>query len=124
MKIIMIACVLCFSMSNVIGQTETPKEIPAIKVPDFADASVKSFYQSYADHLIKCVGAIREKDEAKARGLFKNPGEQLVAKEKTLSKEVVKNAAEKKKYMEFAAQVYPYLKEVQNSAYYKKIYGK
>jgi hypothetical protein len=111
-------------LNNAFTQNERSKEILAIKVPDFAGAGVKSFYQSYADHLIKCVKAIREKNEVKATALFKNPGEQLVAKEKTMSKEVVKNAVEKQKYMEFAAQVYPYVKEVQQSAYYIKIYGK
>jgi len=93
-------------------------------VPDFVGAGIKSFYQSYADHLIKCIKAIREKNEVKAKALFKDPGEELVTREKELSKEVVKNPVEKQKYMQFAAQVYPYIKEVQQSEYYKKMYGK
>ena len=123
MKTIILAFALNLFMSNAFTQNQSSKEIPVIKVPDFTGAGVKSFYQSYADHLIKCIKAIRGKDEAKAKALFKNPGEQLVAKEKTLSGEVVKNPAEKQKYMEFAAQVYPYIKEVQQSDYYKKMYG-
>jgi hypothetical protein len=124
MKSLIIFYALCFCVSNGFTQDVIPKETLKIEVPGFADAGVKRFYQSYADHLIKCIKAIREKDEAKAKSLFKNPGEQMVAKEKTISKEVVKNPVEKKKYMEFAAQVYPYLKEVEQSAYYKKMYGK
>ena len=124
MKTIILAFTLCFFMSNAFTQNERPKEITAIKVPDFAGVGVKSFYQSYADHLIKCVKAIREKNEAKAIALFKDPGEQLVTREKVMTKEVVKDAVEKQKCLQFAAQVYPYVKEVQQSEYYIKIYGK
>ena len=123
MKIMTLAFAICLFMNQAVAQNEPPKEILAIKVPDFADATVKSFYQSYADHLIKCVKAIREKNETKATALFKDPGKQLVAKEKSLSKEVVKNAVEKQKYLQFAAQVYPYIKEVQQSEYYERMYG-
>jgi len=124
MKTIILTFSLCLFMSNAFAQNETSKETPVIKVPDFADPVTKSFYQSYADHLIKCIKAIREKNESKTRALFKNPGEQLVDREKKISKEVVKNTVEKQKYMQFAAQVYPYLKEVEQSEYYKKMYGK
>jgi hypothetical protein len=48
----------------------------------------------------------------------------LVAREKIITKEVIKNAAEKQKYFQFAAQVYPYLKEVEQSTYYQKLYDK
>ncbi len=94
-----------------------------IKVPDFADPQVKIFYNAYAGHLIKCVEAIRQKDEAKATALFKNPGAQLVKQEKKLAKELVKNPVEKQKYLQFAEQAYPYLKEVKESAFYKKVSG-
>jgi hypothetical protein len=124
MKLTILAFSLCLFTSNAFTQNQTSKKIPVIKVPDFAGAGVKSFYQSYADHLIKCIIAIREKNEVKAKALFKDPGEQLVAREKTLSKEVIKNAVEKEKYMQFAAEVYPYVKEVQQSEYYKKMYGR
>lgn len=124
MKIVILAFAFCLFMSNAFTQNETSQKNPVINVPDFADAGVKSFYQSYADHLIKCIKAIRAKDEATTKALFKNPGEQLVAREKNLSQEVVKNAAEKQKYMQLATQVYPYLKEVEQSEYYKKMYGK
>jgi hypothetical protein len=124
MKKIMLAFMLCFFMNNAFAQNETAKEIQLIKVPDFADAEVKSFYQSYADHLIKCIKAIREKNEAKTMALFKNPGEHLVAREKIISKEIVKNTVEKEKYAQFAAQVYPYIKELENSECYKKMYSK
>ena len=93
-------------------------------MPDFADPATKSFYHSYADHLIKCIEAIREKNEARAITLFKHPGEQLVAREKIIAKEVVKNAIEKEKYVQLAAQVYPYIRELEASAYYIKSHGK
>ena len=112
-----------FTQDTTFQKTNTQNTI-SIKVPDFADPVAKSFYQSYADHLMKCIKAIREKNETKVIALFKDPGEQLVAREKIISKEVVKNAVEKKKYMEFAAQVYPYIKEVEQSEYYKKMIGK
>ena len=124
MKTIILTITLCLFVSNAFTQNETSQETPFIKVPDFADPGVKIFYQSYADHLIKCIKAIREKNEAKAKALFKNPGEQLVAREKIISKETAKNAVEKQKYMQFAAQVYSYIKEVEQSEYYKKIYHK
>lgn len=114
----------CLFIANAMGQTGTPNNIPAINVPAFASAEVKKFYQSYADHLLKCILAIREKNETKAIALFKNPGEQLVAREKIISKEVVKTPLEKQKYIQFAEQVYPYLKEIAHSEYYIKIYGK
>lgn len=94
-----------------------------IKVPDFADPQVKTFYNAYASHLVKCVEAIRQNDDAKATALFKKPGAQLVEQEKKLAKELVKNPAEKQKYVQFAEQAYPYLKEVKESAIYKKVSG-
>ena len=124
MKKFILVFAACLFMQDAFTQNPTSKEITEIKVPDFAGEGVKSFYQSYADHLLKCVKAIREKNEVKTKALFKDPGEKLVAREKILSQEVVKSPVEKQKYMEFATQVYPYLKEVQQSEYYKKIYGK
>ena len=124
MKKALVVFAVCFFMQNAFTQNETSKEIVEIKVPNFAGAGVKSFYQSYADHLIKCIQAIREKNEVKTKALFKDPGEKLVAREKIISQGVVKDPVEKEKYIEFAKQVYPYLKEVQQSDYYKKIYGK
>jgi hypothetical protein len=116
-------CVLGFSQDTA-GQKARSQNITTIKVPDFADPGIKSFYTTYSKHLLKCIAAIREKNEAEAIRLFKDPGEQLVAREKIIAKELVKNAAEKQKYMELASQVYPYIKELEQSAYYKKIYGK
>jgi hypothetical protein len=124
MKPIVFTLALCLFMSAAFTQNEKLKEIPAIEVPDFADAGVKSFYRSYADHLIKCIKAIREKNEAKAKALFKDPGEQLVTREKIIAKELVKKADEKQKYARFAADVYPYIKEVERSEYYIKMYKK
>ena len=95
----------------------------SIKVPDFAEPEIKNFYTAYSDHLIKCIQAIREKNGAKVIDLFKNPGEQLVARERILAKEVVKDPVEKQKYMQYAAQVYPYIKEMERSVYYQKMYG-
>jgi hypothetical protein len=120
---------LTLSLFVTFAFTQTPSEgagsqtAVGIKVPDFADPEVKSFYQAYADHLIKCIQAIREKDEAKVTALFKDPGEQLVAREKTLNKELVKNSVENQKYMQFAKEAYPYIKEVERSVYYQKMYG-
>lgn len=124
MKIITLTFLLCLSIGSVFAQNKTSKEILVIKVPDFADPITKDFYQSYATHLINCIGAIREKNEAKAIALFKDPGEELVAREKIITKEVVKDPVEKQKYILFAAAVYPYIKELQGSAYFKKTYGK
>lgn len=128
MKKMILSCIISFLFSNAFPQniesTKTNSQNPInIIVPDFADPEVRKFYYEYSNHLVKCVEAIRQKDEAKVTGLFKNPGEQLVAREKILAVKVVKNAGEKQKYMKFAAQVYPYIKEVEQSAYYQKLYG-
>ena len=129
MKTIFLTLALCLFMTSAFAQNTAAKQTSlqsagVIKVPDFADPGVKSFYQAYADHLIKCVQAIREKNEAKATALFKNPGEQLVAREKILGKELVKDVVEKPKYMQFVAQIYPYIKELEGSAYFQKTYPK
>jgi hypothetical protein len=115
--------IFLIALSAFVFLTASSQNSINIKVPDFADAKVKAFYARYADHLIKCVEAIRQKDENKVAALFRNPGEQLVAEEKILSPKVVKDPVEKKKYLEYATQVYPYLKEVENSTYYQKMYG-
>jgi hypothetical protein len=121
---------LTLSLFTTLAFTQIPSEeaesrnVAAIKVPDFADRGVKSFYQAYSDHLLKCIQAIREKDKAKVTALFKDPGEQMVAREKTLAKDIVKNSVEKQKYLQFAEDIYPYIKEVEQSVYYKKMYGK
>jgi hypothetical protein len=108
--------VLCLIQASAFAQR-------SIDVPNFADASVKTFYQTYSAHLLKCIAAIREKNEAKAIALFKDPGEQLVAREKIIAKNLATKPAEKQKYLQYAIQVYPYLMEVEASEYYRKIYG-
>lgn len=123
MKIIF-AFTLSLFVSSAFSQNSASKSAITIKVPDFAQPHIKTFYTEYSNHLIKCIQAIREKNEAKATALFKNPGEQLVARSKILEKEVVMNPVEKQKWMQYAAQVYPYIKELERSSYYQKMYGK
>ncbi len=125
----MLTLTLCLFFTSAFSQnTETKKALSqspiTINVPDFSDPGVKKFYTAYSSHLIKCIEAIRQKNEAKVTALFKNPGEQLVSDEKILAPKVVKNPVEKQKYMQFAAQAYPYIKEVEQSIYYQKMYGK
>ncbi len=48
----------------------------------------------------------------------------MVAKSKIIEKKVIMNPVEKKKWMLFAAQVYHYMKEMERSTYYQKLYGK
>ncbi len=128
MKTLILTLTLSFfnivAFTQIASREASSQSIVSIKVPDFADPEVKTFYQAYADHLIKCIQAIREKNETKVTALFKDPGEQLVAREKTLTQDVVKNSVEKQKYFQFAEQVYPYIKEVERSVYYQKMYGK
>jgi hypothetical protein len=123
MKTTLLALLFCLSLNTIFAQADTTKKNLVIRVPDFADPATKKFYRSYADHLIKCVVAIREKNESKVTALFKNPGAELVAKEKKLAVELFKDPVEKPKYLQFAAEAYPYLKEVKESVYYKKLYG-
>ena len=127
MKTFILTLTLCFFITSAFNQTKTKDNIPdaiSINVPDFADPEVKAFYQAYSDHLIKCIQAIHEKNESKVTALFKDPGEKLVNREKILVKELFKDPVEKQKYLAFAEQAYPYVKEVQQSTYYKKMYGK
>ena len=116
MKTLIVSLALCLINTFAVAQ-------PGIDVPNFADPAVKTFYETYSAHLLKCVKAIREKKESEAVALFKDPGEQLVAKEKVIAKSLVKNPVEKQKYIQYARQAYPYLKEVEGSVYYQKIYG-
>ena len=128
MKTFILTLTLSLFITSAFNQTGTKDKnlanIVSINVPDFADPGVKAFYEAYSEHLIKCVQAIREKDESKVTALFKDPGEKLVNREKILVKELVKDPVEKQKYLAFAQQAYPYVKEVQQSIYYKKMYGK
>jgi len=105
----------CFFLTSAFTQT--------INVPDFAQSDVKAFYIEYSGHLIKCIKAIREKDQSKATSLFKE-GEPMVAKSKIIEKKVIMNPVEKQKWMLFANQAYPYIKEMERSPYYQKLYGK
>jgi hypothetical protein len=124
MKKIILGIVVSLCVSSAFSQDTTAKKEITIKVPDFAQPHIKAFYIEYSNHLIKCIKAIREKNEARATALFKNPGEQLVARSRILEKEVIMNPVEKEKWMQFAAQVYPYIKELERSSYYQKLYGK
>ena len=124
MKKIILAFTLSLFVSSAFTQNTASKSAITIKVPDFAQPHIKTFYTEYSNHLIKCIQAIREKNEAKATALFKNPGEQLVARSRILEKEVIMNPVEKQKWMQYAAQVYPYIKELERSSYYQKLYGK
>ncbi len=124
MKSIIFAFIICISITTAFSQKTVVQKPILIKVPNFSDPKIKSFYDSYASHLIKCVTAIRQKNEAKAIALLKNGGEQLAAREKVLVNEVVKNPAEKQKWIEFAVQASRYVKEVERSAYFQKLYVK
>lgn len=115
MKTIILSITFCFFISSAFTQT--------IKVPDFVQPDVKAFYTEYSGHLIKCIKAIREKNEATATSLFK-AGEPMVAKSKIIEKKVIMNPVEKQKWMLFAAEAYPYIKEMERSPYYQKLYGK
>lgn len=116
---------MCLSINAAFTQSgNSLAPIKTIVVPDFAQPHVKAFYIEYSNHLLKCIKAIREKDEAKATKLFKSPGEALVKQSRTIEKQVIINAVEKQKWMQYAAQVYPYIKELEASAYYQKLYGK
>lgn len=127
MKTFIVTLTLSLLLTSAFSQTkEKNKSLPAIvsiKVPDFADPEVKAFYQAYSDHLLRCIVAMRAKNESEVIALFKDPGERLVNREKVLSKEIFKDPVEKPKYLAFAQQVYPYVKEVKESVYYKKMYG-
>jgi hypothetical protein len=115
MKKIIMAFSLCFFITSAFTQT--------INVPDFAQQDVKAFYTEYSNHLIKCIKAIRENNEAKATSLFKE-GEPMVVKSRIIEKKVIMNLVEKQKWMQFAAQAYPLVKELERSSYYQKLYGK
>ncbi len=115
MKTIILSHIFCFFITSAFSQT--------ITVPDFVQPEVKAFYIEYSGHLKKCIKAIREKNEAKAIALFKE-GEPMVAKSKIIEKKVIMDEVEKQKWMQFAAQVYPYIKEMERSSYYQKIYVK
>ncbi len=110
-----LSIIFCLFITSAFAQT--------INVPDFAQPGVKAFYTEYSGHLIKCIKAIREKDQAKATSLFKE-GEPMVAKSKLIEKKVIMNPVEKQKWMQFAVQVYPLIKEMERSPYYQKLYGK
>ena len=62
MKSVGLALTFCFFINSPFAQT--------IKVPDFADPKVKAFYQSHADHLLKCVAAIPPKRSYKGEGFI------------------------------------------------------
>ncbi len=122
MKKIIFAFVLTLSLSSAFTQKTPPKSAITIKIPDFIQPDVKTFYTEYSNHLIKCINAIREKNEARAKSLFKE-GEPMVAKSKIIEKKLIMNPAEKQKWMQFAGQVYPLIKEMERSVYYQKLYG-
>ncbi len=126
MKKIIVLLTFCLSAGSAFTQNTATnlQNPPSIKVPSFADPVAMKFYTTYSNHLIKCIKAIREKNEAKTLALFKDPGKQLVEQEKIISKETIKNPVEKQKYIEWTKNVYPYIKEVEHSAYYIKAYGK
>lgn len=115
MKILILSLTFCLFITSAFTQT--------INVPDFAQPDVKAFYTEYSGHLIKCIKAIREKNEDKATSLFK-AGEPMVQKSRVIEKKVIMNSVEKQKWMQFAAQVSPYIKEMERSLYYQKLYGK
>ncbi len=115
MKTIVLSLALCLFINSAFSQT--------INVPDFVQPDVKAFYTDYSNHLIKCIKAIREKNEGKATSLFK-AGEPMVEKSRVIEKKVIMNPVEKQKWMLFAAQVSPYIKEMERSPYYQRLYGK
>ncbi len=112
MKKIILSLAFCLFIACAFSQT--------VKVPDFAQPEVKTFYTDYSNFLIKCVKTIHEKNEAGFAALINDPGKQLYAKRLIIEKKVIMNPVEKQKWMQYSAQVYPIAKEVKESAYYKK----
>ncbi len=115
MKTIILSLAFCLLITSAFAQT--------INLPDFVQPDVKAFYTEYSNNLIKIIKAIREKNETKAVALLKNPGKQLNDKRKIIEKKVIMNPVEKQKWMQFAAQAYPLVKELERSTYYQKLAG-
>ncbi len=125
MKILLFTIALGFVMNAAFTQDKTTAKpgsqaIQTIQVPDFADPQVKQFYQSYTDYTIKVVKAIRQKDEAATMQLFRTEGRQYGNKMHEMENKVRSNPAEEKKWEPYIMKMFPYQKEIVQSAYYKK----
>ena len=125
MKIILLIVTCSLLVNAVFSQkTQTAKtnsqDIQNIKVPDYADPEIKQFYQSYIAYTKKVLVAIRKKDEAAVMKLFKEEGNQFDVKAQEMEKRVRTNPTEEQKWKTYIMQIYPYQKEIIQSAYYKK----
>ena len=65
--------------------------------------------------------AIRKKDEAEVMRLFKEEGKQFDVKAQEMEKRVRTNPQKNKNWKTYIMQIYPYQKEIIQSAYYKKV---
>ena len=120
MKIILLTLALGFVVNAAFTQDKSSQPVQPVSVPDFADPQVKQFYNSYTDYTIKVLKAIRQKDEAATMELFRTEGGQYGNKMQEMENKVRSNPAEEEKWKPYIMKMFPYQKEIVQSAYYKK----
>lgn len=96
-----------------------PGAIINIKIPDFADPAVNTFYHAYIANIIEYVKAIRQKDKAKITAAMENDI-QFYTKSGHMDDKAESNQAELQKVMDLTKQLQPYITEIMNSEYYNE----
>ncbi len=124
MKTIIFAFTLSLFVSSAFAQTPASKKsvssgIVNIDVPVFDNPAATQFYEAYAAHVKKAVTAIRNKDEAAWKSLVKDEKD-LNEKEKQMLKTKF-TPADLKRKQALLMQAMPYLQEIDQSAFNKKL---
>jgi Na+/phosphate symporter len=124
MKTIIFAFTLSLFVSLAFAQTPASKKsvssgIVNIDVPKFDNPAATEFYEAYTAHIKKAVTAIRNKDEAGWKNLVKDEKD-LNEKEKQALKTKL-TPADMKRKQAYLMQAMPYLQEIDQSAFNRKL---
>jgi len=91
-----------------------------IQVPDFDDPALQQFYEELTNNIKKTVKAIRNKDEAALRNLYKE-SEKMREKENQIMANAKHSPEDIKKKREWNRQVMPYYQEMHESDFFNKL---
>ena len=125
MKFILLAILFSSLMNTALTQNIVPKKTSSsgiinIDVPNFANPALKQFYEELTYNIKKTVTAIRNKDEAALRNLYKE-SEKMREKENQIMANAKHSPEDIKKKREWNRQVMPYYQEMHESDFFNKL---
>jgi len=125
MKIILFTIVFSFFINTSFAQNKAAvksntQSIKSIKVPDFADAELLTFYTSYHNNLIKYLKAVRQNNRPAIKVAFDKDVSSF-DKIVKMNERASASAAEHRKLLDYLILTKPFIKEISQHPYVKEL---